>query len=194
MFTVLEKYHQVPDSLDDLRSQFHFKEATSKNVEHLQQAINLQQTYSTTLCGHIIEIFSRLTKLETEIQNLAEKFKTEQEDVQIDALDFDPDIDKPDIQWAHCTTVVVSVHELLTSADSESVDASNPAEETAGRDQLDTRHPTAEDTHWSHNLPQQVSEHPLVGTPTEPQQARTTEHNAFEEIPHLEEKEDWENG
>ena len=37
LFTVLEKYHQVPDGLEDLKSQFHFlKEATSRNVENLQ--------------------------------------------------------------------------------------------------------------------------------------------------------------
>ena len=87
MFAVLEKHHQVPVGLEDLKTQFHFlKEATSKNVENLQQAINLQQTYSTALCGHVNVIFSRLTKLETEIQNLMEKFKTEWDDVQMDAL------------------------------------------------------------------------------------------------------------
>ena len=44
LFTVLEKYHQVPNSLEDLESQFHFiKEATSRNVKNLQQALNLQQ-------------------------------------------------------------------------------------------------------------------------------------------------------
>ena len=42
LFTVLEKYHQVPDSIEDLKSQFHFlKEATSRNVDNLQQALNL---------------------------------------------------------------------------------------------------------------------------------------------------------
>ena len=190
MFAILEKYHQVPDSLEDLKSQFHFlKEATSKNVENLQQAINLQQTYSTALCGHVNVIFSRLTKLETEIQNLAIKFKTEQNNIQIDSPDFDPDIDGPDIQWVLHTTAVVLVYELLTSPDSESVDASNP-EETADRGQLNTRHPIAEDTHRSCNLPQQVSDHLLAGTPTEPQQARTTEHNIFDEISQLEEEED----
>ena len=46
LFTVLEKYHLVPDSLENLPSQFSFlKQATSKNVEHLQQVINVQQTY-----------------------------------------------------------------------------------------------------------------------------------------------------
>ena len=58
LFTVLEKYHQVPDSLEDLKSHFHFlKEVTFRNVENLQQALNLQQTYTTTLCSHINVIF-----------------------------------------------------------------------------------------------------------------------------------------
>ena len=36
LFTVLEKYSLVPDSLENLHSQFSFlKQATSKNVEHL---------------------------------------------------------------------------------------------------------------------------------------------------------------
>ena len=155
LFAVLEKYHQVPDSLEDLKSQFHFlKEAISKNIKNLQQAINLQQTYSTALCGHVNVIFSRLTKLETEIQKLAEKFKMEQDEVQIDAPDFDPDIDRPDTQCVHHTTAVVSVQELLTSPDSESIDASNPEEETADRDQPDTRYPIEEDFNQSHNFPQ----------------------------------------
>ena len=54
LFTVLEKYHQVPNGLEDLKSQFYFlKEATSRNVENLQQAITVQQTYTTNLCGHV---------------------------------------------------------------------------------------------------------------------------------------------
>ena len=43
LFTVLEKYHQVPNSLEDLKSLFHFlKEATSRNIENLQQVLILQ--------------------------------------------------------------------------------------------------------------------------------------------------------
>ena len=97
LFTVLEKYHQVPDGLEDLKSQFHFlKEATSRNIENLQQAINIQQTYTTNLCGHINVILSRITKLEDHIQKFTKKFTTEQDTVQIDAPDFDSDIDRPD--------------------------------------------------------------------------------------------------
>ena len=51
LFTVLEKYHLLPDNLENLQSQFGFlKQATSKNFEHLQQAINVQQTYTANLC------------------------------------------------------------------------------------------------------------------------------------------------
>ena len=76
--------------------------------------LNLQQTYTTALCGHVNVIFSRITKLEANIQKLTENSKTEQDNIQIDALQFDPDIDRPDIQWVYHTTTVVSVHELLT--------------------------------------------------------------------------------
>ena len=51
LFMVLEKYHLLLDNLDNLQSQFGFlKQATSKNIEHLQQAINVQQTYTAKLC------------------------------------------------------------------------------------------------------------------------------------------------
>ena len=143
-----------------MKSQFHFlKEATSRNVENLQQAINIQQTYATTLCGHFNVIILRITKLEADIQKLAEKFTTEQDTVQIDAPDFDPDIDGPDTQWAQHTTAIVSVHELFTSPEPESIDASNTQEETADRDQLDTRHSNSEDFHSPCNFPQQISDH-----------------------------------
>ena len=160
LFTVLEKYHQVPNSLEDLKSHFHFlKEVTSRNVENLQQALNLQQTYTTTLCIHVNVIFSRTTKLEADIQKLSEKFMMEQDTVQIDVPDFDPDIDGPDTQWAHHTTAVVSVHELFTSPEPESTDATNTQEETTDRDQLDTGHSNSEDPHRPHNFSQQISDH-----------------------------------
>ena len=61
LFTVLEKYHQVPDDLGDLKSQISFlKEATSRNVENLQQAITIQQTYTTNLCNHAMSSFQEL--------------------------------------------------------------------------------------------------------------------------------------
>ena len=45
--------------------------------------------------------------------------------VQIDAPDFDPDIDRPNPQRVHHNTAVVSVHEFFTSPEPESIDATN---------------------------------------------------------------------
>ena len=130
LFTLLEKYHQVCDGLEDMKSQFSFlKEAISRNIENIQQAITVQQTYTTNLCGHVNVILSRLTKLENDIQKLTEKFTMEQDMVQIDVPDFDPDIDGPNPQRVHHNTVVVSVQELFTSSEPESINATSTQEE-----------------------------------------------------------------
>ena len=192
LFTVLEKYHQVPNGLEDLKSQFYFlKKANSRNVENLQQAITVQQTYTTNLCGHINVILSRITKLENNIQKLTEKFTMEQDTVQIDAPDFDPDIDGLDTQMAHHNTAIVSVHELFTSPELESIDASNTQEETTDRDQFDTGHSNSEDSHRPGNFPQQISDHLSEDNFVGQQQVTSTD-NISDEIPPLEE--DWENG
>ena len=108
--------------MEDLKPQFSFlKEATSRNVENLQQAVTVQQTYTTNLCGHVNVIFSRFTKVENDIQKLTEKFTTEQDTVQIDAPDFDPNIDGPNPQRVHHNTAVVSVQKLFTSPELESI-------------------------------------------------------------------------
>ena len=90
LFTVLEKYHLVPDSLQYLQSQFSFlKEATSRNVENIQQAITVQQTYTANLCTYINNILPYITKLEDAILKLEQKLTTEQDTFQINAPDFD---------------------------------------------------------------------------------------------------------
>ena len=48
--------------------------------------------------------------------------------MQIDAPDFDPDIDGPDPQRAHHNTAVVSVWVLFTSPKPKSINATNTQE------------------------------------------------------------------
>ena len=102
LFMVLEKYHLLPDNLENLQSQFGFlKQATSKNVKHLQQALNVQQTYTANLCTYINNILSCITKLEETILQLQQKITTEQDTVQINALNqksLMPQISKKKIQ------------------------------------------------------------------------------------------------
>ena len=186
LFTVLGKYHQVPNGLEDLKSQFYFlKEATSRNVENLQQAITVQQTHTTNLCGHINVILSRITKLENNIQKLVEKFTTEQDTVQIDTPDFDPDIDGPDPQRVHHNTVEVSVQELFTSPKSQSIDATN-TQEAADSDQFNTGHSNSEGSNMPGNSPQQISDHPSDNNFAGQQQVTSIHNNISDEIPSLE--------
>ena len=94
----------IPDDIQDLH--FHFndfkngkekefaflKEATSKNVGIFQSSLNLQQTYSTSLCSHVNNIYNKLVDLQWEIQH-RDPHMNSGDTIQIEASDFDPDID-----------------------------------------------------------------------------------------------------
>ena len=120
----------------NLQLQFGFlKQTTSKNVEHLQQAINVQQTCMATICTYINNILPHIMKLEQTILQLQQKITTEQDTVQINAPDFDPDIDGPNLPRTHNNTAVVSVQEHLTPSEPEVLDATDfKAEEDTARE------------------------------------------------------------
>ena len=67
------------------------KEATSKNVKNFQISLNLQQTYSSSLCSHINNRYNKLSELQRQIQNCPTHMNPG-DTVQIEAPDFDPDI------------------------------------------------------------------------------------------------------
>ena len=78
----MEKYHLVPDSLENLQSQFYFlKEATSRKVGNLQQAITVQQAYTASLSSYINNILPEITKLEDTIHQLNQKLTMEQDTI-----------------------------------------------------------------------------------------------------------------
>ena len=105
IWKIFQKHQTIPEDLQDLH--FHFndfknslekdfkflKEATSRNIENFQTSLNLQQMYSSSLCAHVNNIYTKLSELQRQIQkhpmhmNLGDT-------VQIEAPDFDPDIDK----------------------------------------------------------------------------------------------------
>ena len=175
---VLKKYHLLLDSSENLQSQFGFlKQATSKNVEHLQQAITVQQTYTANLCTYIKNILPHITKLEEAILQLEQKFT-----IQINALDFDPDIDGPNPPRTHNSTAVVSVQEHLTSPEPEVSDAANFQEEDTDRDPLNAANNNSEVFHGYDNFPQDIQ------NPTTEQSQITSGYSIDpEEIPQLEE-------
>ena len=188
LFTVLEKYHLLLDNLENLQSQFGFlKQATSKNVEHLQQAINVQQTYTANLCTYINNILPHITKLEETILQLEQKITTEQDTIQINALDFEPDIDRPNPPRTHNNTAVVLVQEHLTSPEPDVFDATNFQEEDTNRDPPDAIYNSSEESHGYDDFPKDIQNHT-----TEQNQITSGYSIGPEEIPEL--AEEWDNG
>ena len=108
LWKVLSKYDRLPDHFHDLRTTLQtkfnlLKKATSKNVENLQEAVNLQQTYTTSLCSHINSIFAKLVQLNRQVQTHCLYTHPQSDIVQINVPEYDSDIDGqtdllPDIQ------------------------------------------------------------------------------------------------
>ena len=79
------------------------KKATSKNIEQFQDAIDLQQTYITSLCSHINTTYAKLVQLEKQILTHCLYPHSQTDSVQINAPEYDSDIDGqvdtlPDLQ------------------------------------------------------------------------------------------------
>ena len=104
VWKVLRKYHNLPDEVDDLHSHFesfkstietdfkHLKEAMSQNIQNIQTSLNIQQTYSSTLCTHVNNIYNRLSELQKQIQHHC-MYPHQTGTVQINTPEYDPDID-----------------------------------------------------------------------------------------------------
>ena len=100
----LPQTSHIPDNLQDLHLYFddfktsletdfkHLKEATSQNIQNIQTPLNLQQTYSSSLCSHVNNIYSKLSELQKQIQHHC-MYMNQGNTVQIEAPEFDPDID-----------------------------------------------------------------------------------------------------
>ena len=126
IFEILRKYHSLPDDVADLHFHFdsfknsieinfrHLKEVKSRNVENIQTSLGIQQTYSSTLCSHINNIYSKLSELQKHIHHHCMYLhqRDQSDTVQIDTPEFDPDIDgdsQPNTDKG-CKTVPVQGH------------------------------------------------------------------------------------
>ena len=104
IWKIFQKHENIPDDIQDLH--FHIddfktniekefpllKEATRKNVENFHSSLNLQQTYSVALCSHVNNIYNKLVEIQ-QLPHPAQHMNTG-DMIQIEAPDFDPDIDK----------------------------------------------------------------------------------------------------
>ena len=105
IWKIFQKHQIIPDNIQDLhfslrrlqewyRKEFAFlKEATQKNVENFQSSLNLQQMYSTSLCSHVNNIYNKLVEIQWQTQH-RDPHMNFGDTIQIEAPDFDPDIDE----------------------------------------------------------------------------------------------------
>ena len=120
IWKIFHKHHNIPDDLEDLHLHFddfktsletefkHLKEATSRNVQNIQMSLSVQQTYSSTLCSHVNNIYSKLSELQKLIQHRC-MYSHHGNSVQIEAPKFDPDIDEDSPAYTdekHCKVPV----------------------------------------------------------------------------------------
>ena len=103
IWQIFRKHENIPDDISDLHlhiydfkanieKEFNFlKEATRKNIKNFQTSLNLQQTYSVALCSHVNNIYHKISEIQQQLPHPAQHMNTG-DVIQIDALDFDPDI------------------------------------------------------------------------------------------------------
>ena len=95
----------------------HLKEATYQNTQNLQTALRLQQSCTSTLSSHITNICSKIAELQNQIQQHCMYPHNSQQlhadTVQLDALDYDPDIDSDRNISNSSRNVTVSVNNIL---------------------------------------------------------------------------------
>ena len=130
VWQILQKYHELPDQLADIHLHFeqfksaiqtdftHLKEASSKNTQNLQSTLSLQQTYTSTLSSHITTTHSKGAELQNQIQQHCmyphNKEQLHTDTVQLEAPDYDPDIDGDKdlpISRRHATVSINSILE-----------------------------------------------------------------------------------
>ena len=108
LWKVVSKYDRLPDHFHDLQTTLQtefnlLKKATSKNIKNLHKAVNLHQTYTTSLCNHVNSIYTKLVQLDRQIQTHCLYSHSQSDSVQLNALEYDSNIDGqtellPDVQ------------------------------------------------------------------------------------------------
>ena len=103
IWQIFRKHKNIPDDISDLHlhiddfktnieKEFNLlKEATHKNIKNFQTSLNLQQTYSAALCSHVNNIYHNISEIQQQLPHPTQHMNTG-DVIQIDAPDFDPDI------------------------------------------------------------------------------------------------------
>ena len=158
IWKVLCKYHNLLDDVEDLHFHFdsfkssiktnfkHLKEVTSHNVQNIQALLGIQQTYFSTLCSHVNNIYNKYSELQKHIQQHC-MYPHQSDTVQIDASEYDLDIDgdnQPNTDKKHKTVSVQGTLEMIPeSSELEDDNSIAPENNTVPQNQQETDWPDA---------------------------------------------------
>ena len=154
IWKIFQKHQTIPEDLQDLHFYFDdfintlekdfkfLKEATSRNMQNFQTSLNLQQTYSASLCSHVNTIYSKLSELQRQIQN-HHMHMNPGDPVQIETPDFDPDIDN-----ISSPSTDEKQNELLTQGTSSPASEVNKPEDNSPTPATTLQQLSSQDTDW----------------------------------------------
>ena len=139
------------DFKNSIEKDFKFlKEATSRNVENFQTLLNLQQTYSSSLCLHVNNIYSKLSELQRQIQNHHTRMN-QGDTIQIEAPEFDPDID-----GVSSPSTDGIPNKLLIQGTSSPTPVTTEPENECPTPATSVQQSTSQDTDWPDAIPVQI--------------------------------------
>ena len=153
--TILEDFQDLHLHFDDFKNSiekdFKFlKEATSRNIENFQTSLNFQQTYSASLCLHVNNIYNKLAELQRQIQH-SDPHMNSGDTIQIEAPDFDPDIN--DIS---SPTMDEISHKVSTQGTASPTPKTTEPEITCSTPATYIQQTASQDTDWPDAIPVEI--------------------------------------
>ena len=129
----------------------YLKEARSRNIQNIQMSLNLQQMYSSSLCSHVNNIYSKLSELQKQIQH-HRMYMNQGDTVQIEAPDFDPDIDGDTSLSTNEKPIKVTIQGTLPPIP----EVTEPEDDNSLTPRTTTQQPTSQETDWPDAIPVQI--------------------------------------
>ena len=126
------------------------KEATSRNVENFQSSLNLQQTYSASLCLHVNNIYNKLAELWRQIEH-SDPHMYSGDMIQIEAPDFDPDIDN-----VSASTMDEISNKVLTQGTALLTPETTELETECSTPAMPIQQTASQDTDWPDTIPVEI--------------------------------------
>ena len=121
-----------------------------RNIENFQTSLNLQQTYSASLCSHMNNIYNKLVELQRQIQH-HDPHMNSGDTIQVEAPDFDLDIDD-----VSPTTIDQESNNRLTWGTTSPTPKSTTLETECITPAPSNQHTTPQETDWPDAIPVEI--------------------------------------